>query len=601
LTLDLSKLLAAESFRPLDRYFARFLLRLAESGEPALGLAAALVSRQTGQGHVCLDLATVAGRPLGEVIPDGGEEGDCPELSAWEEILRASGVVAAPGEFAPLVLAGSRLYLHRYWEYEKEVADALLARAGDQPPVPKQEKLAANLDRLFPGPHKATDRQRAAAAVSALRRLCVISGGPGSGKTHTVVRIMALLQELAAPDFLRIGLAAPTGKAAARLQEAVRRAGDQLDLPPGLSAAIPTEAATIHRLLGVRRGSPRFRHHRDHPLPLDLLIVDEASMVDLALMAKLLAALPAVARLVLLGDKDQLASVEAGAVLGDICGDRAESGMPAALAGLGFEGVATEDKGGPLADCLMLLSDSYRFGPESGIGRLARAVNAGDADGALVCLRDEALADVEWRSAGEERALANRVVAGFQPYLKAASPEGAFAAFEGFRLLTGLRQGRIGSVGLNEWVERQLARAGLIALRREDQWYKGRPVMIARNHYALGLYNGDIGLTLPDREGRLRVFFPAADGSLRSIAPTRMPEHETAYALTVHKSQGSEFDEVLLLLPDQPSPVISRELLYTAVTRAKSRFELWGGEEVFRAAVIKRTTRGSGLRELLWN
>ena len=596
--IDLSRLLAADPFTPMDRHFARFLMRLAGSGDPALGLAAALVSCQTGRGHVCLDLAGIAGRPVAAALPEGGPEGVCPEWPDWERALRGSGVVAAPGGFAPLVLAGSRLYLHRYWEYEQQVAAALLARAKDVPPAPDRARLLAGLDRLFPGPRAAADRQRAAAAVSALRRLCIISGGPGTGKTHTVVRIMALLQELAGST-LRIGLAAPTGKAAARLQEAVRRAGAGLALPPDLAAALPAEAATIHRLLGVRRDSHRFRRHRGNPLPLDLLVVDEASMVDLALMAKLLDALPPGARLVLLGDKDQLASVEAGAVLGDICGDRAETGLPGPLAGLGFEGVAGDGQGGALADCLVLLIESRRFGPASGIGRLARAVNAGDGDEALACLGDESLPDLHWEPEGGEELLAARTVAGFRPYLEAPTPEAAFAAFDSFRLLTGLRQGPAGVEGLNAWVERQLARAGLIA-PREGRWYPGRPVMVTRNHYGLGLYNGDIGLTLPDGGGRLRVHFPAADGTLRSIATARMPEHETAYALTVHKSQGSEFDQVLLLLPDQPSPVLSRESLYTAVTRARSRFELWGAEEVFRTGVSRRTSRSSGLRELLW-
>jgi exodeoxyribonuclease V alpha subunit len=606
---ELEHALGQEGFTSLDRHFARFLLRLSGNGAPALGLAAALVSRQRGQGHVCFDLAAAAGQPLAAVVPECREGARCPGLAEWQRLLRESGVVAPAGGFAPLVLSGSRLYLHRYWLYEQEVAAAILDRACNRLPAPPGERLAIALARLFPDlPAAATDWQKTAAAVAALRQLSIISGGPGTGKTHTVVRIMALLQELAAPVCLRIGLAAPAGKAAARLQEAIRQEKRQLVVGPEILAGIPDEAATIHRLLGVRRNSSEFRHHRANPLPLDVLIVDEASMVDLALMAKLLGALSTGTRLVLVGDKDQLASVEAGAVLGDICGELTANGFSAALttdlAAVGCTGLPAGGEGEEgLGDCRVMLARSYRFGPASGIGSLARAVNAGDFESALGCLRDEKLTDVYWRPAGEQELpeLAGRIIDGFRPYLEAVAPADAFAAYGRFRVLTAHRQGKTGTVGLNEWVERQLARAGLVEREKGQAWYRGRPVMVTSNHYGLGLYNGDIGLTLPDKEGRLRVFFPAADGTLRSMAPARMPAHETAYALTVHKSQGSEFEEVIFLLPEQPSPVLTRELLYTAVTRARSRFELWGGEAVFQAAVVQRTSRSSGLRDLLWS
>jgi exodeoxyribonuclease V alpha subunit len=607
---ELEYALASDGFSSLDRHFARFLLRLSGNGTPALGLAAALVSRQRAQGHVCFDLAAAAGQPLTAVVSESREGARCPELADWQRHLRESGVVATPGGgFAPLVLAGARLYLHRYWLYEQEVAAALLDRARSRLPAPSRARLASALGRLFPVlPTAATDWQKTAAAVTALRQLCIISGGPGTGKTHTVIRIMALLQEMATPACLRIGLAAPTGKAAARLQEAIRQAKRQLAVGPGIQDGIPYEAATIHRLLGVRRNSSEFRHHRANPLPLDVLIVDEASMVDLALMAKLLGALSAGARLVLFGDKDQLASVEAGAVLGDICGESAANQFSAALtaelAAVGCTGLpAGGEEKGELGDCRVMLARSYRFGPASGIGSLAQAVNAGDCENAIACLRDESLTDVHWRPAdGQELPeLTGRIIDGFRSYLEATSPAAAFAAFGRFRVLTALRQGKTGAAGLNEWVERQLARGGLVERERGQTWYRGRPVMVTCNHYGLDLYNGDIGLTLMDGEDNLRVFFPAADGTLRSIAPARMPAHETAYVLTVHKSQGSEFEEVMLLLPEQPSPVLTRELIYTAITRARSRFELWGGEAVFRAAVVQRTRRSSGLRDLLWS
>jgi exodeoxyribonuclease V alpha subunit len=598
------QVLAQAEFSSLDKHFARFLLRLSGKDDPALGLAAALVSRQRSQGHTCLDLAAVAGRSPGEA----SEGVRCPDLPEWQLLLQASGVIGASGDFAPLVLAGSRLYLHRYWKYEQEVAAALLARSRERPALPGRDRMADALGRLFSQPAMPVpDWQKTAAAVTAFRQLCIISGGPGTGKTHTVVRVIALLQDLAAPASLRIGLAAPTGKAAVRLQEAVRKARGQLASEVGILGFIPEEATTIHRLLGVRRDTPGFRHRRDNPLPLDLLVVDEASMVDLALMASLLDALPPEARLVLLGDKDQLASVEAGAVLGDIWGDknadRFSASLTADLMAVGCKGLPTEttqEEG--LADTLVMLERSYRFGPASGIANLARSVNAGDFEGALAWLLDERFGDVCWWPAAEKELpeLAGRIVGGYRPYLQADNPVEAFAAFGRFRVLTPLRQGKIGTTGLNELIERYLNRAGLIKQVRGNSWYRGRPVMITCNHYGLGLYNGDIGLTLPDGEGNLRVFFPAADGSLRSLAPARLPAHETAFVLTVHKSQGSEFEEVLLLLPEEISPVLTRELIYTAVTRARSRFELWGKEAILRAAVSLRTRRSSGLRELLW-
>ena len=606
----LEQFLRQEGFSSLDGHFARFVMRLAgRQAHPALGLAAALVSRQTAEGHVCLDLAEIAGRSLpGAEAAGPGLDPPCPRLEEWLSVLPASGVVGEPGAVAPLVLDGTRLYLHRYWEDEQEVAAGLLGLSEAPPEPPDWSRLKEGLSRLFPPAQGGElDWQGVAAAVALLKKLCIVTGGPGTGKTHTVVKIMALLQESAAPYFLRLEFAAPTGKAAGRLQEAVRQAKQRVPLSSEVLAHIPEQAKTIHRLLGRRQGATSFRYNRNNPLPLDVLIVDEASMIDLALMARLLAALPAEARLILLGDKDQLASVEAGAILGDLCQGQTAGYFSAEMAGclgrLDLPGVPlAPGKPSPLTDRLVQLEQSYRFGSASGIGRLARAVNAGDTDRALACLKDEAFPDVGWRIPDNDAvALAARVVEGYRSYLEAPDPVAAFAVFVNFRLLTALRQGRSGAAGLNQWAERQLAQAGLIVPARGEQWYRGRPVMVTRNHYQLGVYNGDIGLTWPDEEGRLRVFFPAPDGSLRSIAPARLPEHETAYALTVHKSQGSEFDEVLLLLPEQDSPVLTRELLYTAVTRARSRFELWGTESVFRAAVAAQVRRGSGLRDLLWS
>ncbi len=604
MSMGVEMLLAAQQqgvFSDLELAFVRFVARVESNASEGLLVAAALAVRATRQGNVCVALDEVAGN---ELFVDDDSGYTLPEFSTWSGELQKSTVVGEPGEFCPLILDGTRLYLHRYWQYEQDFAKGLQGLGQGLLPV-DNERLQPALAQLFPGQEEGVlDCQRLAATVAAYRNLCIISGGPGTGKTYTVVKLLALLQELAAPESLRIGLVAPTGKAAGRLQESIRAAKGQLDLSAEILARIPEETATIHRLLGARMGSPYFRHHRQNPLPLDLLVVDEASMIDLALIAKLVDALPKNARLVLLGDKDQLASVEAGSVLGDICSGKDNNGFSeefaARLARGGFVGLPT-GIGGSLADSIVLLEKSYRFDTAGSIGKLAQAVNAGDSEATTAILRDREHGDLAlhgWQEEGSLAQLKETARAGFAAYLAATNPQEALTAFNRFRILCAHRRGRFGVEGMNEWVEGVLAEAGLIS--RDSYWYRGRPVMITRNHPVLHLYNGDIGITMSDESGRLRVFFAGADGGVRSFAPARIPEHETAFAVTVHKSQGSEFESVALLLPEKPSPVLSRELVYTAITRAKKRFSLWGDEPILRAAIAKRVSRASGLRELLW-
>lgn len=607
----------------LDLHFARFVARLAGENTPlpagegvgaraALELAAALASHATGQGDICVNLRQWARRwnfMAGEALPFVP-----PPIGDWLGILRASPVVGRPGERHPLVLdPRGRLYLYRYWEYEHRLADALLQRAGEIPAILDEARLCADLDRLFPrhpqlaGP----DWQKVAAAVAALKRVCIISGGPGTGKTSTVLKILALLTGQTGGKPLRVALAAPTGKAAARLQEAIRAAKPTLGLPPERLAQIPEEASTLHRLLGARPDSVYFRHDRDNPLPVDVLVVDEVSMVGLALMAKTVDALPPAARLILLGDKDQLASVEAGAVLGDLClgGGRFSPEFRARLAALTGEalprGRATPS---PLADAIVLLRHSYRFGAASGIGALARAVNSGKAAAAVALLTGSPHEDIAWRTLADpaelSEQLADSVGEGFAPYLRAvregAGPAVVFERFNRFRVLSALRKGPFGVEALNRLCEAALRDRGLIQTRQD--WYLGRPVMIVRNDYNLRLFNGDIGITLsdPDEPERMKVYFLGSDGALRGFAPARLPEHETVYAMTVHKSQGSEFDRVRVVMPNEPAPVLSRELVYTALTRARQQAAFHGLPAVFADAVERRLRRSSGLRDRLW-
>ncbi|MCG8428124.1 MAG: exodeoxyribonuclease V subunit alpha [Chromatiales bacterium] len=600
--LLLSRLAERELIGDLDRHFAKLLCRLDGGGSSALATIAALTSRAATGGDVCLDLASV-------VLP--GIEG-LPASGQWAAELRQSKVVGRPGEFKPLILdAQGRCYLYRYWDYEQRLARALLQRASADLTAIDESLLCQGLERYFPvseADSSFVDWQKVAAVTALLQRLCVISGGPGTGKTTTVVKILALLLEQY-PEGQQpvIALAAPTGKAAARLQESIRGAVQRLQLPEAIQAALPMEAKTLHRMLGTLPNASRFRHDRDNRLPVDMLILDEASMVDLALMVKTVEALPDQARLILLGDRDQLASVEAGAVLGDICGDIPGFSQCFARKVAGLSDIRPETLQGEsreeLANCLVALRHSYRFERDGGIARLARAVNSGEVAESLVLLQQgSAEGELGWIAAREE--LIDTLVEGYSGYLTClragGSPEEVLSAFERFKVLCALRVGPHGAVRLNQEIEQVLVVAGV--LQTDGQaWYAGRPLMITRNDYNLHLYNGDIGIMMPDAQGDLKACFISSDGRLRWIPPMRLPAHESAYCMTVHKSQGSEFDKVLLVLPELDAAVLTRELLYTAITRAKQRFDLYGPERVLTETVSRRMRRLSGLPDLLWD
>ncbi len=597
----LEALAAAGALEDLDRHFAGFVGRCAGDPRPETALAAALASRAVATGHVCLRLDD----PLAglEAAP---EDLPLPDPAAWARALAGSPAVGPPGAFTPLVLdPAGRLYLYRYWRYEHQVARHVAERAA-RPDLPVDRARARQaLDRWFPGGGgPVPDFQKVAAATALLRPFAVISGGPGTGKTFTVVRLLAVLAAQPGGRDLRVALAAPTGKAAARLQEAVREAG-------GLGNA-PDEAHTLHRLLGLVPGSPTPRREPDDPLPHDLVVVDEVSMVDVALMAKLLEALRPSARLVLVGDRDQLASVEAGAVLGDLCDTGRDHGVPPDFARrleeLTGESLAEWVRPEPpLARSLVVLRRNWRFPAESAVGRVTRAVNAGRADEALAVLRGARGEGLGFRPAPAPEALARAlepvVAEHFTPVfrlLASRRPEEAFEALQRFRVLCALRRGPFGVEAVNRAVRALLARQGLVPA--DGEWYPGRPVLVTRNDPTMGLFNGDVGLVFADPEagGALRVLFPTREGGYRRVPPLRIAACETVYAMTVHKAQGSEFDRVLLILGDRPSRGFSRELVYTGITRARRGAEVWASEEAFRQAVERRAVRASGLRDALW-
>ncbi|WP_095105729.1 exodeoxyribonuclease V subunit alpha [Pseudomonas sp. Irchel 3E20] len=643
--------------RALDLAFVRFLHELEPGGDPLVLLAAALTSHQLGHGHVCLDLVETLKAPdFALSLPP---EGDGAVIllpsqvlagldgAHWCQALAGSRLVAGAADDSaearqrPLVLAGTRLYLRRYWAYERRIDSALRQRLAVH--EGGNTDLRGRLDALF-GARDASqpvDWQKLACALATRAGFSIVTGGPGTGKTTTVVRLLALLQApaVAAGQPLRIRLAAPTGKAAARLSESISQQVRGLDVDEAVRARIPADVTTVHRLLGSRPGTRHFRHHAGNRLALDVLVVDEASMIDLEMMANLLDALAPHARLVLLGDKDQLASVEAGAVLGDLCRD-AEAGWYDPQTRAWLEAASGETLGGaglqqdtdashPLAQQVVMLRHSRRFGEGSGIGQLARWVNQQQPEQARALLAAHSHGDLFCLplKGEQDRALERLLLdghgdgpQGYRHYLSllrstrphapthdprwAAWAGAVLGAFDEFQLLCAVRKGPWGVEGLNLRITAALLKARLID--SDQQWYEGRPVLMTRNDYGLGLMNGDIGIALnlpePDANGTLRpvlrVAFARNDGQggVRFVLPSRLNDVETVYAMTVHKSQGSEFAHTALILPDALNPVLTKELIYTGITRAKHWFSLIEPRAgVFEEATRRKVKRLSGL------
>jgi exodeoxyribonuclease V alpha subunit len=583
-------------------------------------LAAALAVRGPRLGHVCVDLATIRET----VAVDAEESVDVrllpwPEPAAWLARLAACELVAVGDDGGhpdrPLRLVGTSLYLDRYWREERRLTADLEALAQPADGV-DEALLAAGLARLFTD--RRDERQRLAAASALLRRFAVIAGGPGTGKTTTVARVVALLGEQAetagAPPPL-IALAAPTGKAAARLEEAVREA----------AAGMPTSAtvrellrglgaSTLHRLLGWKPGtSSRFRHDRSNRLPHDVVVVDETSMVSLSMMARLVEAVRPGAHLILLGDPGQLTSIEAGVVLGDIVGPtpsglRIGAHARARLSAVaGREVDAAEPPAGTgVADGIVVLERVHRYG--GAIAGVAEAIRRGDGDALVEALR-AAPDRIAWTdadpaepdAAGAVAAIRGELAATTGAVVEAALAGDAATALAGlgaFRLLCAHRRGAHGVARWTAQVEGWLG-SDLERFARDGAWYPGRPLLITENDHSLRLYNGDTGVVVATGDGRVAAAFQRASEHVL-LRPGRLPAVETVYAMTVHKSQGSQFDTAAVLLPPPASPLLTRELLYTAVTRARERLVVVATEGALRTAVGRPAARASGLRRRLW-
>jgi exodeoxyribonuclease V alpha subunit len=548
---------AEQEFADIDRHFGRFIARF--GGDTSLiETLTALLSRAVREGHTCLD------------VEEWNKTANAPIPTDWKEKVARSAAFGRPDAVTPIVVAGNRLFLRRYWDYEQSLAQSVLIRA---------YRNGAYRDR--------SGTQADAIDAALVNYFSILSGGPGTGKTTTVLKILQGFIELrgkhGAP---RIALAAPTGKAAARIQELLREIHQDERLDSNLRARLPQTASTIHRLLGAKADSVFFRHDARNPLPLDLLIIDEASMVPLPLMAKVFDALPPSAAVILVGDHDQLAAVEPGAVLADLAD-------------------AASASGGPLANALFVLKENFRFGNENAIYQFSNAVRLGDSKEALRLLGDKNFTELKGNplpSTAQLPAAIGKVAAEkYKSYLGHKDPVAALKEFSRFRILCAVRQGPFGVNQLNETIEAELYRAGLIS--DPTMSYAGKPLLISRNDYQAQLFNGDIGVVLPDPndtgQGQLWAWFIGTDGQARRISLGRLPEHELAYAMTVHKAQGSELERVLLLLPDRDSPVLNRELIYTGVTRASKQVDVWFNDQVLSASIARQAIRRSGLCDAL--
>jgi exodeoxyribonuclease V alpha subunit len=574
---NVMKALRQAGFSELACQFARYIERVDTTNDELVALTAGLLTEAVLQGHVCLNLSQMNSlfHSVRHLLPD--------EFSQWQSRLKQSNVVGTGGEYRPLILDDNGLlYLYRYWHDEQNVASAIKQRSADIALTNQQQLKQMLAD--WPTTIDGIDWQKVAVLMALSHQFCVISGGPGTGKTTIVLRLLQCLYQQRA-DY-RIALAAPTGKAAARLQHVISDKENEA-----------IQAKTLHRLLGISPNNEQGRYNAERPLPFDVIIVDEASMIDISLMAKLLQALSPTSQLVLLGDSQQLASVESGAVLANLCQKAVSFNTDfvdtvADLAGIDLSGFVNNSQIAKL-NSVIKLQHSYRFDEASLIGRLAYAIQAGKAEGVV---KELAVAGKDTWLQEEDNA---RLIAGYQPYFKAImqaeSPLACIQSFDVYRVLCAIKQGPQSVASVNAVIERHIAKLGW---RSQHDFYHGRPIMITQNDYRQQLFNGDTGLILKDDAGQLRACF-LIDNELRWVDLIRLPAHETAFAMTVHKSQGSEFDHVCVVLPQEDTAILNRELLYTAITRAKKQVSLFCNEAILRKTVMTQHERESGLAGLL--
>lgn len=606
-----------QRYSPLARHFADFIVRLDGNPSPELYLAALLAIDATTNGHICLNLNSLENQAFHF---GGNDPFTLPTVDAWTEILKDSPVIGAPGEFKPLILdERNQLYTYRYWNYETVVADRIteMASRGKNPLSETSPEACRDLiQRLFPEastPSGQLSGQIIAGFITLTRDFCLISGSPGTGKTTAVAKILAFLLELTGTGETRIVLSAPTAKAAIRLQEAISRAKKTLPCSDLIKILIPEQAMTIHRLLGSRDDGINFTFNKNSHLPYDIVIVDEASMIDLPLMSHLLEAIPPQAKLILLGDPHQLSSIEAGAVLGDICNTGELNLFSPDFVDLirQYSGVDSlpvdHTPSPPLRDCMVELKTNYRVNEQSVLGQFKKAVIEGQVATAFEILESEAEA-LQWIDLADVGSLKRFIEIEVGKYLNqyfkmindCADIKSIFSFFDSFRILCAVHGGLCGTIHMNQLIERYLKETN--RLRTGGVNFPGKAIAVTKNDYNLELFNGDLGLMLPNQDGKnqVSVYFRAGGDQIRQISPYALPEHETAFATTVHKSQGSEYDRVFLFLPEEASPVLNRELIYTGITRARHYLTICGRTEIITSAMSRKVSRHSGLAEKIW-
>lgn len=577
---------ATITFEPFDHYFGEFINSQSNSPCQAVYCAAALASNLLREGHIWCNLSEFAGKTY---IPLNNTEtvAQFPELKSWLEELSHASVTGISGEFKPLILENESICLYRYWNYERQAAEMIKKIASYEHERFPESEIQRCMQSIS-GESKLDQHQYDAIIAAVHNSFTVITGGPGTGKTTTVARIVAVLKQLYAERPCRIALAAPTGKAAMRLGESLQHALSTLALANADKDRIQIEPQTIHRLLGTIPGSIYFRHNRQHPLPFDLVIIDEASMVDISLMAKLLEAIPPGCRLILLGDKDQLASVEAGSVLADIC---KIPDLP-----LNPDTFKTPDNSRRSPISLVTLTKSFRFQKDSGIGQLAESINSGSVESALAAFNRSN--QCQFKIVADIKSLYRELNLQAKQWLEqltsAKEPQKALDLINEFRILTTLRHGMWGAESIND-IMKETCRS--VAYRHEQSLlFDGMPIMVTSNDYRNDLFNGDTGVIFR-QASHFYAYFRDRSDSVRSIALRSLSSWEPSFAITVHKSQGSEFAHTLFVLPPIDTPLLSRELIYTAVTRSRTSISILGSEPVLKAGIARTTKRSSGLKK----
>lgn len=586
-----------------DIFFSSLICGLCNENSEITASIYALSAQQTGMGHICLDLES---DHFMNLLEETGMKHV--KIQEIKKCLDESKAVGSAKDGLPFIYAGDRfVYLKKFWDYQDIINNYVKSGPAKNP---DPDHLRAIIPLYFKKNTAHYDWQKGAALVAATNRFCLITGGPGTGKTTTAARIIAILTELMEKESNqkpKILLAAPTGKAAARLSSAMTDAMNKMEAMKGKKCFSQHQAVTVHRLLGLGYASSEPRYNKENLFPADIVLVDEASMLDISMMAKIMGAMPEKAKLIIMGDKDQLSSVEPGAVLADIC----EAGPPKKFSRKispileidgSFPDITPVDEHG-FFDCVVELDKSYRFSEKSGIGTLAEAIKKCDAQKAIDIIKKKEHKDISWirpdTKTNLKTIIEEKLMDGIFGLFSAKTPEKALDAMDDFKILCAVREGPWGVEGINRLVREILQERKKVPVKGD--WYHLRPIMIKSNDYQLGLYNGDTGIVFSETgdEKNLKVYFKAPETGVRSFHPARLGAHDTVYATTVHKSQGSEFDRVVLVLPDKLTKVLSMELAYTAVTRAKKEFILIAEEEIFKRAVSEKAIRTSGLCQRL--